>query len=379
MFIKVQTFQVWVWKRFTNRKALEGLKSYIGPQLSAGCRIYNAKGLHTDYKWPKSDRRGQTLYRKSLMAGMICICLIAFSGNIANAVWDVDLTEQDLQEIANGTLTLMAFTVLPDISTSSLSIDSGKSDDPGLSQVTLGGGFTVSEKTPLYLEGTLGYSRYDPTFVATDGSEQQEIPIKWNSFAATGGIGWDFPIIPSKELKLRPIINFTLGYMSTDMNFGVPYLNDEYDLDLDDIDGGEKYAAGLGGAIMLDYEHYRENYEIDVELRYSYIKLQSFGGTIDSLEGSSESNSASIWARWRAPIGITMLQRPLRYVLESSLTSYFGPQRGALGFDNLASVGAGLELDSSAYKIFITRTRMVARYMFGDGVSGYSLGLAVSF
>ena len=57
----------------------------------------------------------------------------------------------------------------------------------------------------------------------------------------------------------------------------------------------------------------------------------------------------------------------------------FGDQRGVLGFDRLTSVGAGLELDSSAYNVFITRTRLVGRYVFGTNVSGFSVGLAVSF
>jgi hypothetical protein len=74
-----------------------------------------------------------------------------------------------------------------------------------------------------------------------------------------------------------------------------------------------------------------------------------------------------------------VLQRPLRYVLETSVTSFFGPQRGALGFNSLASVGAGLELDSSAYKIIIARIRLVGRYIFGDNVSGFSVGLAAGF
>ena len=45
----------------------------------------------------------------------------------------------------------------------------------------------------------------------------------------------------------------------------------------------------------------------------------------------------------------------------------------------LTTVGAGLELDSSAYNVFITRTRLVGRYVFGNNVSGFSVGLAVSF
>ena len=332
-----------------------------------------------DRQREQSGRRGQSLCRLTLFAGVACACLIVSSGSHANDSWDIRLSEQKLKRIADGTLTLMAFTVLPDITTSSLSISSGESEDPGIWQTTLGGGFTISEDFPLYLEGTLGYSRYDIEFIATKGQEQRRVPIKWNSFSATGGIGWGFPIIPSKELKLRPIFNFTLGYVTTDVALGQSLLNAEYDLDLNVIDGGTMNAYGLGGAIMLDYERYRKEYEIDVELRYTYIKLQSFGGTIDSLKGSSETNAVSIWARWRAPTCINMLQRPLRYVLETSSTSFFGPQRGALGFNNLASVGVGLELDSSAYPIIITRTRLVARYIFGDNVTGYSLGLAVSF
>jgi hypothetical protein len=53
--------------------------------------------------------------------------------------------------------------------------------------------------------------------------------------------------------------------------------------------------------------------------------------------------------------------------------------RGALGFDNLNSLGVGLELDSSAHGIIVTRTRLVFRYKFGDNVEGTSVGFAISF
>ncbi len=57
----------------------------------------------------------------------------------------------------------------------------------------------------------------------------------------------------------------------------------------------------------------------------------------------------------------------------------FGPQCGALGFDHLASVGAGFEIDTSAHSGIISRARLVGRYVFGDNVSGFSIGLAASF
>jgi hypothetical protein len=46
-------------------------------------------------------------------------------------------------------------------------------------------------------------------------------------------------------------------------------------------------AYGLGGAIMLDYERYREDSELDIEVRYTKIQLRTFGSTTSGLEGES--------------------------------------------------------------------------------------------
>ena len=121
---------------------------------------------------------------------------------------------------------------------------------------------------------------------------------------------------------------------------------------------------------MLDYERVRPDQEIDVELRYTAIRLQSFGGTSEAVKGHADAITASLYTRYRAPTGMTALDRPVRYVLEYAFTRYLGDQP-SLGFNDLHSVGAGLELDSSAHDIFITRTRLVGRYRFGNNVSGF--------
>ena len=291
-------------------------------------------------------------------------------------------TEDQIKQKADSILTLMSFTVLPDITTSNLTFgqELSSSGKPELFQSTLGGGFTVSREVPVYLEGTLGYSRYDPKFIYSDGTDARKLPGKWNSVSATGGIGYDFPITENQEWKLRPIFNFSLGRVITDSKIAQEFLNNKFpDLDLDIIDGGKMNAYGLGGSIMLDWEHYLTNYEIDLELRYSNIQLRTFGDTTSGLKGESETNSAGLWARYRAPTGITFLDAPLRYVLETSFTSYYGDQRDALGFSRLGSVGAGIEIDSSEKIDLFSRTRILIRYVFGENVSGTSLGLAISF
>jgi len=50
-----------------------------------------------------------------------------------------------------------------------------------------------------------------------------------------------------------------------------------------------------------------------------------------------------------------------------------------LGFNHLTSLGLGLELDTRAFDRLVTRWRLMARYRFGQNVTGWSVGLGMSF
>ncbi|HSC78903.1 MAG TPA: hypothetical protein VLC08_00990 [Chitinolyticbacter sp.] len=283
---------------------------------------------------------------------------------------------ENLEERANAMLALMTYSTTLDLTSSTLSIEEANTGNPDIIMSQLGGGDTISDEIPLYLEGSIAYSRYDPVFVSTNGAESRSIPTKWTGVSATGGIGWDFPI--ADEWVIRPILNIALGYMTSDVNAARWYIGREIDRDIEFLDNGHMSAAGGGAALMLDWERVRPDYEIDLELRYSYIYLQNVGSS-KVVDGHAEGQTANLWARWRAPTGITLMQRPLRYVLEVSHSEYLGDQAGVLGFERLSTLGAGIEFDSSAYDIIITRTRLVLRHVMGDNVSGFSLGFAVSF
>jgi len=97
------------------------------------------------------------------------------------------------------------------------------------------------------------------------------------------------------------------------------------------------------------------------------------------VEGSALAQTAGVWARWRAPTGLRALDRPVRYVTEFAYSYYFGPNGDMLGFNHLTSIGAGLELDTGALDRIVTRWRLMARYRFGQNVTGWSIGLGMSF
>lgn len=290
---------------------------------------------------------------------------------------------QRIKQRADAVLTLMSYMIVPDITASDLNIGSGSDDKTELSITQFGGGATMGDTFPLYLEGAMGYSRYDPQFVISDGDQSRRIPTKWNSLTATGGIGWDFSLHRDRwggNLVLRPIANVMLGTMASDLRVGKWALERHRNAEYDFLDGGRLNAYGLGGSLMLDYELVSPAQDIDVELRYTGMNLQTFGNTSSAVEGSATAQNLGLYLRRRAPLfDWTLLKSPVRYVLEGAHTEYLGEQRGTLGFDSLSSVGIGIEMDSSKYPVFITRTRLVARYMFGNGTSGYGVGLAMSF
>jgi len=281
-----------------------------------------------------------------------------------------------IKQSADEVLAMMSFAVVPDLTSSFLSINDEQVGQNRLFMTQFAGGETISKKTPVYLEGSAAFMRFDPNFVLESGQEARNYPARWNSVALSGGIGYDFPITPN--LVLRPIFNFSLAHLESDASVAGRVIEDKFDVSLDFLKRGRLNAYGLGGSIMLDYTLVKPEYEVDLEMRYTNIRLKTFDSSA-VVSGSASAQAASVYARYRAPTGLYVMERPLRYVLEAANTVYLGDQRGLLGFNNLSSVGLGLEFDSSKYKAVVTRTRLVGRYAFGQNVRGFAIGLAVSF
>ena len=314
-------------------------------------------------------------WTRNALAATIAIGLLLAASTATSQ--DLTVIGTSLQKRVNGALAMMQYSISPDVTSSSLSISSGEGGTNGMFITQFGGGFTWSKSVPLYLEGNAAFSRYDPVFIASNGTTQRRVPVQWDSLVGTVGVGWDFPI--AKELVLRPIANFSLGRVTSDLRVATRVIEGETGQEIEFLKHGTFNAVGYGGSLMLDYEHYREEYEIDMEARLTNVWLQSYGGTLEAVQGLALAESLGIWTRWRAPTGLRALDRPVRYVLEYAFTRYFGPDGDMLGFNNLNSIGAGMELDASALERWATRWRLIGRFRFGENVRGWGVGLGISF
>jgi hypothetical protein len=312
---------------------------------------------------------------------VLCLSFAMPAGAQGNGRVITGIPGYSLQQAADGVLGLLGYNVIPDVTASSLSISRGGQTDTGLQTTQFGLGFTVDPDFPLYLEGFLGYSRYDPRFVFSEGAQKSVLPTRWNNVSGTVGVGWDFPII--EGLVFRPILNASLGHVETDVSLIGRLLELKYNRELAFLDRGRMNAYGLGGSLMLDLNIQRPGYEVDLELRYTDIRLSTFGDTSSLVRGESEAKTANVWGRVRWPMDAEMFGRPLRWVVDFSHSRFFGDQV-ALGFDHLTKVGGGIEMNVGRYELGVwdfnmQSIRIVGRYLFGNNVSGASVGLAVSF
>jgi hypothetical protein len=313
---------------------------------------------------------------------LVLVTAAVFSPAISGAQTTVDeiraRIDNRLRDYAQGALTVLGFSVVPSETASTLAIDSGEPGDFGFVAGQFGGAFTVGDSFPLYLEGFLGYSRYDPDFVFNATGDDLSLPGKWTGFSATGGVGWDFPL--TDRLTLRPMANIALGHVESDVSVIGRIIESETGLPTGDFEDGRVSAYGYGGSVMLDFEDYTPEREIDVELRYTHIRLESFDASVERLETSSDAVTLGLWSRLRVPTGLTLFSEPLRAVGETAFGWYLGDQKVVLDSPWLGQVGAGLEIDFAQVGIVpISRGRLVGRYVFGDGVQGFSIGLGASF
>lgn len=316
------------------------------------------------------------------IAAILCVATAVRTLVVPAAAQEPDapsrLLGPSVQDQANGVLGILGLSVVPNETASTLLLENRQTDGLQLRASQLGGAFTVSDEFPLYLEGFVGLARYDPDQVLALDDALLELRSKWTSLAATGGIGWDLPL--TEAIALRPIANVSLGHVESDGALAGRVIEDETGVDLAFLENGRLNAVGYGGSLMLDYERYRPGYEVDVELRYTHILLESFGGSSDAVEGRAEATALALWSRLRLPTGWTAFDRPVRGVGEFAASWFPGDQADALGSDWLAQIGGGIEFDTAAVAwLPIDRSRLMLRLVVGDGVQGVSTGIGLTF
>lgn len=285
--------------------------------------------------------------------------LVAINSSAA----DID---DEILKAANSSLVLAAFTVTPDVTTSSLSFDGARSAEADVDLFSIGGGYTLDNT--LYLEGTIGLSRYEHVL---ENSPLSKDDYNWNSYTATVGIGKDFILNEAQTWVFRPIANITIGKTYSDSFFKGSSSINTREL--------EKDIFGYGGSLMFAYQQFFGDSEIEFEARYSFMRLYALHSSSQLIEGDAYTNALSLWGRSRTKTDLHLFSQPLRWVFEGSVTDFLGQHQEATDVDFLMSAGTGIEMDLAKHQLIVHKLRVIGRYMQGEDIQGYSVSFAVSF
>jgi hypothetical protein len=291
-----------------------------------------------------------------------------------------DIFGARVRQQAEGALAVLGMTALPSETASALVLDSGRDGEEqyDFRQGQLGGGFRVSEAFPLWLEGYIGWNRYDPDVVLQGDDGQERLPLKWTSIAATGGIGWAFDL--NDEWTFRPQAHLSLGRVQSDASIGAQVIANRLGLDAEFLEGGGVTAGGYGASATLAYNHRWDNdWEADLTLRHTHLRFEPIGQDKE-LIAEAEAVTTALWSRLRVPTGLELFDRPVRTVYEFTAARLHGDQGEILDTDWLAGLGFGGEIDlERTWVPWVTTTRLMVRYTRGDALEGVSVGFAASF
>jgi len=202
------------------------------------------------------------------------------------------------------------------------------------------------------------------------------IDSKWTAYSLTGGLsakialGSGFTLVPGLDLSVARLEN------SADYMGGATLLQPFLDNLLFNWHTNAYLVTPNLGLVWNLVEADRR---INVGAHVSWSWISSFDASDSALKFNETMGVYSIRADYAAPTGMKVFQRPLDWVVLTSYAGFFGGNRDALGFTSVAEVGAGVEIPISKNLANPKRVRISASYLFGDHVTGWTVGLGLRY
>jgi len=234
--------------------------------------------------------------------------------------------------------------------------------------------------TQLYTEGVLGYARASQNandiYSGVIPGLETSVDANWKTYGGLIGVGPEFRII--EGLSIAPILNGGIAYIKNDADYGGPGASTSAQL----LDGlafnWDGWTASGGGALRADWvKPLGRNYELEVVGRYDIRWVQTFDADNSAQEFSTRYQMITLRADVVGPTGWAPFHRTLYW---RALTGYRHFFEGSL-FDvhDIVLAGGGFEYDVDGILPIGKRLGVRGGVIFGEDITGYTVGLAVAF
>ena len=325
---------------------------------------------------------------------LILVFLLALAPNAAKAQEapsqiDIDEFRKLLAELlrqddfANFLAGVLNVTISPDVAAANYDVTNNSDSAREMStfKIPLGTSFALSRPGwELVLSGNLGYLQAkDEAFaVLTDYDLDTKFDIKWTAYTAQGGLGLKVPV--TKAVYLYPHAAVAYSYLKNRADYpssrAKQLLDPLFNGIITDFDvQSMTYSAALG----LGYEETLGVVDVSLRGMFTYAYTDSFKQTHDVQSISEDTETLVVRLETRAPTGLSIAGHGVRWLGLAGYTTFFGPNRDALGFSYIAEVGLGFDIDISTENNFLDHIGLRGSYLFGDDMTGWQVGLAYDF
>jgi hypothetical protein len=132
-------------------------------------------------------------------------------------------------------------------------------------------------------------------------------------------------------------------------------------------------------SIALQWSADEADHRMRVRAHVARSWISTFSESDPILAFNEAANAYSIRASYAAPTGTRALDRPLDWVVYGGYAGFFGANRDALGFSEVAEIGAGLEAPMAAGSEKSDRVRLGGSYLFGPDATGWTVSIGLQF
>lgn len=262
----------------------------------------------------------------------------------------------------------------PDVSSSTLKIDSGllEDDEINLTKLPLRHEFDLTHQGwKPFVQATLGKFKYTQKASLLD-DPNETLDSRWKSYSATIGGGVRIPL--GHGFSILPAIDGGYASLKNDGDYAGPISTGLLQPLLDGILTNWSADAWLAnGHLALKYEGAVGKFDVDAKASYTYSHIESYRTSDPVLDFSENMGTVSFKLDATYPLNASLGGYPLGLIGHIGNSSFVGPNRDTLGFDSVYEVGLSLEVDISQHDLPVKKLSLGGEYLWGDDVRGWSI------
>ncbi len=234
----------------------------------------------------------------------------------------------------------------------------------------------------LRVEATLGYAdveaRFPDLWSGTLVGLETEVKARYEAFVFDCGAGPSLPL--GGGVLLCPMLHAGVSYLRSDADYrgpGAPLTQALTQGILFDWEG--TYGSVGGSAALRSDPQQAFGVEWSPQLRYDLRRTEGLEVEDPALDADDTTQWMTARVDATAPLGWKFADAPLSWMAGFGYRRWLGDAAGQLQFDDFYEATLGLTTGGEDALPLVEAVRFSASLLFGDDVSGWSVGFGVSF